>query len=205
MAVAMTKPKLTYFDFPGGRGEECRLALYLAGVDFEDHRIKGPTWMELKPDTPFGGLPVLEIEGKGKLAQSNVILTFIGQNHGLLPSDPWDAAQHAAIMGACEDLRVKLQYTAVGASEEEKKAARDELASGYLKEWGGRMENRIEGPFVGGSTPSVADIKLFVIQKWFVGGGLDHIPTDVFADFPKLMVVYAAVKAHPKVVEWYAR
>jgi len=36
----MTKPKLTYFDAPVSRGEECRLALHLAGVDFEDIRIR---------------------------------------------------------------------------------------------------------------------------------------------------------------------
>ena len=36
----MSKPKLTYFDAPVSRGEECRLALHLAGIDFEDVRIK---------------------------------------------------------------------------------------------------------------------------------------------------------------------
>ena len=38
--TSMTKPKLTYFDAPVSRGEECRLALHLAGVDFEDDRLK---------------------------------------------------------------------------------------------------------------------------------------------------------------------
>ena len=33
------KYKLTYFDVSASRGEECRMALYVAGVDFEDHRI----------------------------------------------------------------------------------------------------------------------------------------------------------------------
>lgn len=35
----MSKPKLTYFDAPASRGEECRLALHIAGVPFEDNRI----------------------------------------------------------------------------------------------------------------------------------------------------------------------
>ena len=35
----MTKPRLTYFDQAASRGEECRLALFIAGVDFEDNRI----------------------------------------------------------------------------------------------------------------------------------------------------------------------
>ena len=67
----MSRPKLTYFDFAGSRGEECRLAFHIAGVDFEDHRIKGPDFAKLVDSLPFGALPVLEIEGKGTLAQSN--------------------------------------------------------------------------------------------------------------------------------------
>jgi glutathione S-transferase len=41
----MSKPKLFYFDAPVSRGEECRLALHLAGIDFEDERM------------PYGVLP----------------------------------------------------------------------------------------------------------------------------------------------------
>ena len=37
----MNKPKLMYFDAPVSRGEECRLALHIAGVDFEDVRVSG--------------------------------------------------------------------------------------------------------------------------------------------------------------------
>ena len=40
----MSKPKLYYFDAPVSRGEECRLALHLAGIDFEDARIKFADW-----------------------------------------------------------------------------------------------------------------------------------------------------------------
>ncbi len=36
----MSKVKLSYFDFSGGRGEACRLALFLGGVDFVDDRVK---------------------------------------------------------------------------------------------------------------------------------------------------------------------
>ena len=32
----MSKFKLTYFDFDGGRGEPIRIAFHAAGVDFDD-------------------------------------------------------------------------------------------------------------------------------------------------------------------------
>lgn len=79
----MTKPKLTYFDISGSRGEECRLALFLAGIEFDDVRIKFPDWPALKPTTPYGSMLIFELPGKPPLAQSNAILTLIGRRHGL--------------------------------------------------------------------------------------------------------------------------
>jgi len=59
--LPMNKPKLTYFDAPVSRGEECRLALHLADIDFEDVRINAAAWPAMKEQTPYGGLPVLEL------------------------------------------------------------------------------------------------------------------------------------------------
>src|SRR6476469_1216412 len=99
----MSKPRLIYFDAPASRGEECRLALHVAGVDFEDVRIKRGDWPALKPKTPFGSLPVLELPGQPPLAQSTAIMTLIGRRHGLHPSDLFEAARHEAIMQHAED------------------------------------------------------------------------------------------------------
>ena len=98
---------LTYFNFDGSRGLECRLALAVAGVPFEDRRVTGAPWQALKPTLPFGSLPVLEEDGR-VLAQANAIMVYVGRTHGLHPSDPWEAAQHEAIMGSVEDLREKV-------------------------------------------------------------------------------------------------
>src|SRR5438067_1213228 len=107
----MTKPKLTYFDAPVSRGEECRLALHLAGIDFEDVRIKGADWPALRPSAPFGAMPFLELPGKPPLAQSNAILTYIGRGHGLHPKDDFEAARHEAMMAHVEDLRAEIAPT----------------------------------------------------------------------------------------------
>src|SRR4051812_25429197 len=103
--VAMSKPKLTYFDAPVSRGEECRLAFAIAGVEFEDNRIKRDDWPSLKPKTPFGSLPTLEYPGQPVLAQSNALLALIGRRHGVHPKDDLQAQRHEAIMQYGEDLR----------------------------------------------------------------------------------------------------
>jgi hypothetical protein len=38
------KLKLTYFSGPGGRAEPARLALTIAGIEFEDERIDFGDW-----------------------------------------------------------------------------------------------------------------------------------------------------------------
>jgi glutathione S-transferase len=201
----MTKLKLTYFDSPTSRGEECRLALFAAGVDFVDNRIQRGDWPALKPTTPFGSLPVLEAEGKPAVSQSNPILGYIGRNYGLLPSDPWEALRLESLLGACEDLRAAVGSTFGISDPDELKRRRAALVEGPVRTWAGYMEKQIKGPFAGGSALSVADIKLYVISTWFKKGVLDHVPTDVFAAFTKLEGVHANVSAHPKVVAWYAR
>jgi glutathione S-transferase len=197
--------KLTYFDFAGSRGEECRLALHVAGVPFEDERLAGKQWGDIKGSTPYGALPVLTIAGKGQLAQSNAILTFIGRGHGLHPSDAWEAARHEAILAACEELRHRVNEVLAIKEEPARKEAREAMASGLLQTWAARLERQIEGPFVAGDRLHVADLKLFIVVGWFAKGVVDHVPPHVFEPFRKLTGLYDAVARHEKVASWYAR
>lgn len=205
----MPKPKLTYFDFAGSRGEECRLALFLGGVDFEDNRIERSTWIDLKPKTPFGSLPTFELEGRPTLAQSNAILVYIGREHGLHPRDNWEAAQHESLMCAVEDLRANVTPTLRITDAEEKQRAREELAANFLPRWAANVERALSGlgagPFVAGNAINVADLKIYIAARWFSSGTVDHVPSTIFADFPRLVGVERAVATHPKVLEWYAR
>lgn len=196
------KPRLAYFDFPGGRGEDCRIALHIAGVDFVDDRISGD-WGERKPHTPWGGVPVYTDEAGRTLGQSNAILAYLGRKHGLHPTDPWDAARHESVMMAMESLREALP--GMGLSDAEKKPAREAFAEGPLARWAANIEREIEGPFLSGDRLHVADLKLFVGLSFYLSGGVDHIAPTVFDRWPKLPALHAAVKAHPGVVSWYSR
>jgi glutathione S-transferase len=202
----MAKPKLTYFDMPVSRGEECRLALHVAGVDFEDVRIKFEQWPALKPQTQYGALPILELPGKPPLAQTNAILVLIGRRHGLHPADDFEAAQHEAMMNHVEDLRANVGPT-MRLQDPEKKAAREALATGFIPAWAEFAERNIpeRGPFFSGAKLNVVDLKLHMAVRWFVGGKVDYIPATIFAGYPKLMRVHDAVREHAGVKSWYAK
>ncbi|GDX82777.1 glutathione S-transferase [Deltaproteobacteria bacterium] len=186
---------LTYFNFDGSRGQECRLALAAAGIPFEDIRLDRPEWMALKPTTPYGALPILTEDGR-TLAQSNAILAYVGRKHGLHPADPWAAAEHEAVMQSCEDLRYKVALPA-GLSDEDKRTTREAFASGWLATWAATISGRVAGPFLEGAAMSVADIKLAVVLKAVLAGTYDHIPGSTLDAWPKLRALVAAVEANP--------
>jgi glutathione S-transferase len=202
----MSKPKLTYFDAPVSRGEECRLALHLAGVEFEDNRIPFNQWPALKPSTPFGSMPIFEVEGHPPLAQCNAILELIGREHGLHPKDPWEGARHLELMCHVEDMRGNVGRT-LSMGPEEKQRVREALVADYLPAWGKQAEAHLtgDGPFFAGAKLHVVDLKLHMAVRWFVGGKVDHIPATIFAAYPKLNRVHDAVRDHAGVQAWYAK
>jgi glutathione S-transferase len=202
----MSRITLTYFDFSGSRGEECRLALHLAGVEFHDERLGSAEFAARRSSTPFGALPVFTVEGHAPVAQSNTILRLIGHQHGLLPTDPWESARHEMLMDAVEDLRHRMGPMARIKDEAEKKRQREEAARGYLPEWALSVERQLgAGPFVGGEKISVADLKLYVVLTPYLKGAIDHVPASTFDCAPRLLALHAAVGAHPGVAAWNAK
>ena len=201
----MSMPKVTYFDFAGSRGEEVRLALVIAGVAFDDNRIKDDDFARIKSDLPFGSLPVFEVPGHGVFAETNAILRLIGRLHRLHPDDPWDAARHDAVLDSCEELRQRLSATSRIADPAQRKAARQALAADYIPRWAQGIERLIgHGPFVGGAQPAVADIKIYMIEKALSGGIYDDIPTTVLEPYARLKAVARGIANHPAVLAWYA-
>lgn len=58
----MPSYKLTYFDITG-LAEIHRFLFAYGNIKYEDFRIQMDEWNALKPKTPFGKLPTLEIDG----------------------------------------------------------------------------------------------------------------------------------------------
>jgi glutathione S-transferase len=203
----MAKLKLTYFDFDGGRGEPARLALYTAGIAFEDHRIAGKEWPAFRDKTPFLAMPVLEVDGK-TVTQSNSINRYIGKLAGLYPKDDFQALLCDEVMDAAEDIGTRVGQT-IGLSEDAKKKAREELVAGHLTRYLAQFQARLQaagGEYFADRRLTVADLKVFMLTRWLRSGALDHVPKDLVDRVAPLLVEhFERVAKHPKVAEYYER
>jgi glutathione S-transferase len=202
----MSKPKLTYFDFPGGRGEVARITFALGGVEFEDDRVAFDAWPARKEATPFGAMPVLEIDGE-VVSQSNSVNRFVGKLTGLYPTDPWQAALCDEAMDAVEDISVQIVRT-FDMPEPEKKAAREKLASGPISFYLSRLQARLDahgGNYFADGRLTVADLKVFLWVRHLKSGSLDHVPPDLPDRVaPRLVAHYERITTHPGVAAYHA-
>lgn len=101
------QPKLTYFNLRG-RAETIRLILRAMKVEFDDHRVaSSEPWSELKPQLPFGRLPVYEAAGI-YIPESHAISRHLARSFGWLSADAAMDARadttQEAIADAQEDL-----------------------------------------------------------------------------------------------------
>jgi glutathione S-transferase len=203
----MAKPKLTYFDFDGGRGEPARLALHIGGIAFEDHRIAGKEWPAFRDKTPFLAMPTLEVDGK-VVSQSNSINRFVGKLSGLYPKDDWQALLCDEVMDAAEDIGTRIALT-IDLPEDAKKKAREELAAGRITRYLEQLQARLKaagGEYFSDKRLTVADLKVFMWIRWLRSGALDHIPKDLVDRVAPLLVKhFERVASHPKVAEYYQR
>jgi glutathione S-transferase len=202
----MSKPKLVYFDIDGARGEAARLTMVIGAVPFEDDRVKFADWQALKPSTPFGALPVLDLDGQ-TVAQSNGINRYVGKLAGLYPSDAWQAALCDEAMDAVEEIATRV-WSTMALPEAEKKAQRESLAAGPLATSLDRLQSRLVdhgGEYFADGRLTVADLKVFVWIGHLRSGQLDHVPVDLPDRVaPRLVEHHDRVKQHPAVKAYYA-
>jgi prostaglandin-H2 D-isomerase / glutathione transferase len=166
----------------------------MGGIPFEDDRVPPSEWERRKPNTSFGALPVLEVDGQ-MLAQANAINPYVGKLTDLYPTDAWQAALCDEVMEAAEDINTKLAGTFF-LPDEEKKTQRKALVDGPLPFYLMRLQQRLEahgGRYFAADRLTVADLKVFVWIRHLRSGVLDHIPADLPDRVaPKLVELFGA-------------
>jgi len=201
----MTSYKLTYFDFDGGRAEPVRIAFHAAGIEFEDDRLSFQEFGEMRNDTRFNSLPVLEIDGN-QVTQTNAICRYVGKMAGLYPADNVQALYCDEVLDALEDLLHKIVPT-FGLKGEELQLAREKLVDGWLTihlRGLGELLDR-GGEYFAGDSLTMADLKAFVQVRSLRAGTLDHVPADLVDRLvPGLVEHQERIAADPRVLAYYA-
>lgn len=213
--------KLTYFDI-AGVAEQVRLSFALGGVEFEDERIKFPQWAELKPKTPYGQLPLMNIDGK-QITQSDAMLRFSGSlTPALYPES--QTREIDEVLGLVADFKRDWApniYIAIAparfgypesfkGSDEQKakiKEMREHFVAEELPKWVGYFEARLakSGAFLCGSQVTLADCALVPELRKFQQGYMDHVPTTSLDKFPVLLAYIDRFMSVPAVKAFYKK
>ncbi|MAY01563.1 MAG: glutathione S-transferase [Gammaproteobacteria bacterium] len=176
----MSNIRLTYFDFDGGRGEPIRLALSIAGIEFEDRRITFKDFPSLLSTFPLGCIPILEMDGE-TWTQCNALLRYFGKKAGLYPEDPWQAYLCDEILDIMEDVSDAIGKT-FGLEGEALKQGREAVAAGMFSKALSLLDKRLQaagGEYFADKQLTIADLKVFEWARMLGAGFLDHVPTDL--------------------------
>ena len=202
----MNQLKLTYFDFSGGRAEPARLAMHIGGVPFEDDRFAPSDFAVVRKSTPLNQVPTLHVNGM-QITQSDAITRYVGKLAGLYPEDAFQALLCDEVMGALEDINIKIGAS-FGLKGDDLKNSRNALATGALPKYLQWLQHQLEshgGAFLADNRLTIADLKAFVILRWLNSGKLDHIPSDLIATAaPKLNDYMSRIASLPAIAQYYA-
>lgn len=220
--------KLTYFGIEAA-AEKVRLAFTMTGTPFEDNRINFEQWGPLKPTTPYGQLPILEVDGK-VYSQSYAMLRYAGKlgDGSLYPVDK--QMEIDEVVGLHEDmarafspaLYVGMRPAYLGhnfadddagkaAKTEKTKEMREKFLAEELPKFMGFLAGILEkssGPYFCGDKVTIADLCILPQLRYFTKGVADFIPKDVMekddASFKKVMAWINTMMEVPQIKEWYA-
>merc|ERR1711892_26647 len=159
--IEMSEIKLTYFNIQA-RAETARLILAHAGVRYTDQRLTFPEFGSVKPNLPYGQLPILKYNGE-LLCQSMTIARFLASEFGLAGRNDVEKSQADEIVDAINDLfdgrRALLKET----DEDKKSVMRSKLLNETLPTGLAQLEARLVergGQYFVGNNLTWADLHL---------------------------------------------
>jgi len=197
----MPQYKLIYFNLRA-RGEISRLLFAAGSVPYEDSRVEHSRWPDLKPSTPFGQLPVLEVDGV-RLCQSKAIARYLALKFGLAGKTEIEKARADMLVDCMDDI---LKPTTAFFFEKDK-AKQEELQATFDKETLPALllllekllvENKGGNTFFVGDSLTWADLTWIDLCSWLGSIGSDSAISSV----PKLAALRIRVEALPMIAEW---
>ena len=198
----MSTYKLTYFNLEA-RAEWIRWIFLQVGVPFEDIRVPFQDWPAMKPTTPLGCLPVLEVDGK-QIAGSIPIARYVAKKHGLAGENAIENAQLAGIGDVIQDIQNGLFKFHFEKDEDKKAALKKEFLETGVPKYLDVLEKQIkknaspEG-WLFGSKVTYIDLRVPRII-----GVLKRMDSAVLDNYPGVAALDSKVLALPKIAKWIA-
>jgi len=196
-----THYKVIYFN-SRGRAETLRLIFAQAGVDYEDVRLEGDQWTKMKTSTPFGQLPVLEVDGV-MLGQTNSCARYLARKFNLAGKTELDQARADMIVDCFGDTVGPIVAFIMEKDEtkkaEIKKKYIDEQLPAYLTLIEALLATNHGGDkFFVGDEVTWADITFINYIDW-----MSHMcGIDPLANHSKLAALRNRVEKLPKISAW---
>jgi len=190
--------KLTYFD-ARGRAEPARLLFAQAGVNYEDIRITHEAWGNLKAKTPFGQIPMLEIDGK-VLPQSKAICRYLAKQFKLTGKDDLEAAFCDAYVDTVEDVASNLKAWWMEKDAEKKKEIWNKFAEEHLKPFLVKLECILKengSGYLVGKQLTWADLYVFELLN-----NIHAKHPELFTSHAKLTEFIKHIGGQPKIKTW---
>lgn len=193
-----------------GRAEPARVALFIAGIDFTDHRIPRDKWPEEKANAaryPFGQVPILEVDGK-PFAESSAITRYAGRLSGLYPTDPILALRVDELDAIVEDANAGIYPSFAEQDVDKRIALRKEYLAGSFKKFVTVIDRKVGENGTGwavGDSITIADLRLSAWFGFLTSGFLDGIDKTALEPYPHITALLKKVDEHPKVAEWNAK
>ncbi|TMW63445.1 hypothetical protein Poli38472_002386 [Pythium oligandrum] len=192
--------KLTYFDSPG-RAELTRLAFVMAGIAFEDERVKHEDFAPVKPTLPLGQVPVLTVDGV-VYPQSMAMARYVGRLGGLYPTDPMEALKVDVVLETLLEAVTAYAEIHFRTTDEEIKKEKTEHAFEFVFPKIFRLvESSVHGDFVLGTMASLADLYIFVMVKKIMEV---RFPEFDMSPYPKMKAIAEAIKTTPRIATYLA-
>lgn len=213
----MSNIKITYFNIEG-LAEPLRLTLKLAGQKFEDNRIEFQDWPALKPTTPAGTLPLMEVDGE-VMTQSGAVLRMWGSQFGMYPSDAMERFRCDELIETCGDIGKSLapsMYIMMmpermgheDRSQEERAAIQMKLRVALVEQLPAVFKNLnnlvAKRSMLTTGKIDIADCVTICLLRRFRSGIMDGIPKDCFDKFADLVKLFDQFHANDVVKTHYA-
>ncbi|CAL8094066.1 unnamed protein product [Calicophoron daubneyi] len=205
MTLDLLVNQLYYFN-ARGRAETIRLTFVMSGIQFEDCRIEGRDWAALKPKTPTGRLPYLEVTAADgtirSYDESGAIVRWLAKSHDLMGNSNEQYYRIERVIGQCTDIDNEM----VGifhAKTDEDKVSRSRK---FQKESGVKLlkllkESLLESTdkFVAGSNVTLGNLTLMTTVDLVDA----HFAELMKNQFPELLKHRQDVlSCHPKLAEY---